>query len=559
MSSLPLIVRPADADSSTLPVLAMRATGLSAKQVAVCASLLAVLGLASIWSTVLYLWALWTTDALKSIGMFIPVVSAALILRVWRNLGYELDGSWWGAVILVVTVAAVHFREQSVLVLILSPQWSIFVPPHSLVAFAYAAGVVLLFGGLRLFRAAFFPIALMWFVNPIPHIFNVFVDLPLQRISAHVARAFAIGLGQPLSPDQMRLMFTPDFGMFIAPGCNGIRGAVTMGFIALIAGYVYRFRWYAHTAVVVGAVLLGYAFNFVRLCILVLYYIVALHFTSLQDKAEMGDYVIGGCLFLVATVLLFTTITRLRAAPGQTKAIPNPSPIATSSHPFTVQSRLALLLLLAIFGCYGIVHANKLARQSAAASSSSANQNALGNFPQQIGTYTLIRSWNENLITGPLIFHWAEYAPADGGTHISMGISPVLGAHDTLICHSARGEDPLWHDQMTLPTATDKVSFSASFYNDGATQFLEATTLCNGAVCGEYSTPRTHFGFVYSKPDPQAVFSQDPVRPIPILLRAETLETTILPDTAREQMSAAIRSFVGSLNLNTLTLPYRRS
>ena len=57
-----------------------------------------------------------------------------------------------------------------------------------------------------------------------------------------------------------------------------------MGFIALIAGYVYRFRWYAHAAVVAGAVLLGYVFNFVRLCILVLYYLVALHFTSLQNR-----------------------------------------------------------------------------------------------------------------------------------------------------------------------------------------------------------------------------------------------------------------------------------
>ena len=164
-----------------------------------------------------------------------------------------------------------------------------------------------------------FRLVLLWFVNPIPHIFNVFVDLPLQRASAHVARAFAIALGQPLSPDQLRLMFTPEFGMFIAPGCNGIRGAVTMGFIALIAGYVYRFRWYAHAAVVAGAVLLGYVFNFARLCILVLYYLVALRFTWLQSRAEMGDYIIGACLFLLGTFLLFYVVRRLSESPGQIK------------------------------------------------------------------------------------------------------------------------------------------------------------------------------------------------------------------------------------------------
>ena len=44
------------------------------------------------------LWALWIGDALKSIGMFIPLVSFVLILRVWRSLGWEMEGSWWGLV-----------------------------------------------------------------------------------------------------------------------------------------------------------------------------------------------------------------------------------------------------------------------------------------------------------------------------------------------------------------------------------------------------------------------------------------------------------------------------
>ena len=260
----------------TLPVAEVR-TGtsvseakLSPQYAAGAAAILAILGLSAIWSTVLALWGLWTTDALKSIGMLIPIASFVLILRVWKTLDWEMNGSIWGLALLVLTIFTVRLRDQAVLVLVLSPQWSIYVPPHSLVVFAYATGVVLLFGGVRLFRAALFPIVLLWFVNPIPHVFNVLVDLPLQRASAHVARAFAIALGQPLSPDQLRLMFTPHFGMFIAPGCNGIRGAVTMGFIALIAGYLYRFRWLAHTFVVVAAVLLGYIFNFVRLCILVL-------------------------------------------------------------------------------------------------------------------------------------------------------------------------------------------------------------------------------------------------------------------------------------------------
>ncbi|MGD0445886.1 MAG: exosortase J [Edaphobacter sp.] len=545
---------PVAADDS--PLLSDRAAGISVPRYAALAALLAVLGLSTIGSTINALWFLWTTDALKSIGMFIPLVSFVLVLRAWRSIGWEMEGNWWGLVILVATAAIVHIRDQSIIVFVLSPQWSIYIPPHSLVVFAYGAGVVLLFGGTRLFRASLFPLVLLWFVNPIPHIFNVFVDLPLQRASAHVARSFAIALGQPLSPDQLRLMFTPSFGMFIAPGCNGIRGAVTMGFIALITGYVYRFRWHAHAAVVAGAVLLGYLFNFARLCLLVLYYLVALHFPWLQSRAKMGDYIIGGCLFLVGTFLLFEVVRRLRESPGQIKSPALNSKLFVPVTGSSFNLRFAAMIALVLFGGYGVARAYAFNQSFAA--QTKADQNTLGQFPKRIGAYTLARSWNENFITGPLIFHWAQYVPDDGGTNISFGISPVLGSHDTLICHSARGEDPLWRDQITVATAGNvPINFSGAFFADGATQYLEATTICNGATCGEFSSDRSSFGLVYSKPTAHALISQDPQRPIPILIKAETLDTTLPPAVAREQMIAAIRSFLASVDLAALTQPYR--
>jgi exosortase J len=510
------------------PFRAAEAADFSVPRAVGLATVVAVLGLSTIWSTMNVLWAMWMGDALKSIGMLIPLVSFVLVLRAWRSLGWEMDGSWWGLVILAVTAIVVHVREQTILVFVLSPQWSMYVPPHSLVMFAYGAGVVLLFGGTRLFRAALFPLILLWFVNPIPHVFNVFVDLPLQRASAHVARAFAIALGQPLSPDQLRLMFTPEFGMFIAPGCNGIRGAVTMGFIALIAGYVYRFRWYAHAAVVAGAVLLGYVFNFARLCILVLYYLVALHFTSLQDKAEMGDYIIGAALFLLGTFLLFAVVRRLSESPGQIKppAMRSTALVEPATNP-SLYLRFAAMLALVLFSCFGVARAYVHTHSGSYAEQAKADQNAPAQFPAHVGGYTLSRTWNENVLGGPILFRWAEYVPDSGGTHVSIGLSPVLGSHDTLICHSARGEDPLWRDQLPFPTANSVViNFSGSFFNDGATQYLEATTICNGGSCGEYSSDRAHFGFVYSKPTSHALFSADPQRPIPILLKAETIDTT---------------------------------
>ncbi len=512
------------------------------------AALLTILAVSSIWPAALLLWSLWITDPLKSIGMLVPLASLALILRAWRSIGWQTQGTWWGLVLLLATATAVYVREHAVLVLVVAPQWNVYFPPNSLVAFAYVSGAVLLFGGTRLFRAALFPIFLILLVNPVPHIFNVFVDLPLQHASAHVARAFAHALGQPLTPDQMRLMFTPDFGMFIAPGCNGIRGAITMGMIALIVGYLSRFRWQAHAAFVVAAVLFGYLFNFVRLCTLVLYYILALHITRLQRHGEMADYIIGACLFLFATFLLTYIV---RHAQNFTRP-PAPANLPSAPAPNSLYLRYAAMAALTVLGSIGIARAHAAASRIAPQDTS-----ALGAFPTRVGVYTLARSWNEYVTGGPLIFQWADYAPADNSPHIAIGISPVLGSHDTLICHSARGEDPIWHAELPAATAAGVTSFNASFFADGATQYLETTTLCNGSSCGEYSDNRRHLGFVYSRPSAASLFSRDPERPIPVMLRAETTDTALPPDLARQQLTISTRAFLAALNLDDLTRPFR--
>jgi exosortase J len=531
--------------------------GLRRSLAAVMSALLSMVGVFAILSTGLALWALWTTDPLKSIGGFIPVLSLFFILRTWRSLGWEMDGTWWGLAVLVGIVALVHLRDHAILELVVGPSWSIFLPPHSLVAFAYTAGAVLLFGGGRLFRAALFPIGLTWFVNPVPNFFTLHIDLPLQHASSLIARGFAHMLGQPLSPDQLRLMFTPDFGMFIAPGCNGIRGAITMGFIALIAGYIYHFRWRVMVAVVAGAVLLGYVFNLVRLCALVLYYILALHIRWFQGHAEMGDYIIGAVLFFFATILLFTLIQRLS---------PSGDLIPPKLERVGVEGRLEGAALrsfvlrwgaLAVLVLVGSVsYAREVVRhhERVLAGPVSVQQR----FPKRVGGYTLQREWTESLPTGTLIFYWAAYAPAAGGATVEVGISPNLGAHDTLICHSARGEEWLWHGDLSLPTSTGETSFSGSFFNDGATQYLEATTVCSGTSCGQFSSGRRHFGLIYSRPDTQTLLTQSPTRPIPVLLRVETPDYALAPDVARLQLTASLRDFLGGADLAVFTQPYRQ-
>jgi exosortase J len=500
----------------------------------------AVLGLVTTIPCLRALWQAWTTDALKSVGIFVLPACLVLILRAWRSIGWTSTGSWWGLVLILANAALGWIQLHSVLLLVFSPRWTTVLPPMSLPLVLYGAGVALLMGGTRLFRAAVFPICALWLANPVPRAFSLVVDLPLQTVSAHVARSFAMHLGQPLTPDHLRLMFTPEFGMFIAPGCNGIRGAVTMGLIALFAGYIFRFRWYSNAALAAGAVLLGYAFNLLRLCTLVLYYIVALHFPWLQNKAETADYILGAALFLCASFLLFTAIHRLRETTQ-----PAESAVA---HEAPMEFGYGRAVALALAACFMVA-----ALASTANSQPILLRTAEQRFPQTIGKYTLVRTWRESTDTGVEIYQWAEYAPASGNP-VAIGISPVLSWHDPLICHTLRGDHPVWQGPLEVRTSSAPVSFNTALYADGVTDVLDASTQCSGGACNEFATARTHFGLIYTRVNRESLLRRS-AHSLPLIVRAELPSSGAATEAKRAELTGAISSFVGSADLAELTRP----
>src|SRR6201996_6642802 len=140
------------------------ATTLRPSTVAALASLAAAAGLTTIFSSVRMLWTIWRTDDLKSMGLVVPFVCFALILREWRRLDWETDGTWWGFALLAGSALLVFIRDQMLLIVTVNKDWLLQLPPLPLVAVLYATGLVLLFGGWRLLRAAWFPVLLMWAV-----------------------------------------------------------------------------------------------------------------------------------------------------------------------------------------------------------------------------------------------------------------------------------------------------------------------------------------------------------------------------------------------------------
>jgi exosortase J len=297
------VSRAGDAHASIAPTITITQT--------VAAIGVSAAGLLCMQDQLRVLWNIWMTDGLRSIGILIPIVSVALTIRAWRGCDFFDGGRWWGLAPIVAAIVIANVASYSMIALYTMTTGPLPLFPTGLLIWMYVSGAVILFVGVRAWRAAAFPIALLLLVNPVPGSFSTTIDIQLQYLAAHVARDFAAWLGVAVTGDRLRMLFSPAFGMFIAPGCDGLRGAVAMAYVALIAGYLSGLTKLRHALFVASALMLGYLFNLIRLCALVLFYWMALKITPLQGHAEAADYLIGAVLFFVAAAFLMSA-PRLR-------------------------------------------------------------------------------------------------------------------------------------------------------------------------------------------------------------------------------------------------------
>ena len=310
-------------------------------------------------------------------------------------------------------------------------------PARDKMRYLIGSGVVLLFAGTRVWRRAWFPLGLLLLSQPVPVLTSSVIDIPLQNISARVARSFATLIHFAPTTPQLRLMFSPDFGMFIAPGCDGIRGAVTLGYLALILGYLKRVSLRRWAAYVVGGVLLGYFFNFIRLCVLVVYYRVALGHPTLEGVAKQADYAIGSCLFLIA-ILIFIWLAGLKAGEAAPSDLaragdePQPSREKLGQPVKSLFIRLAAfaVVLLAVL----VLPSSALRARQSGPDSALSSPASLARFPKQIGQFALTRTWYEQSGGQTLVESGAYSQSGADEIILAIWVAPFVYYHDANSC-----------------------------------------------------------------------------------------------------------------------------
>ncbi len=514
-------------------------------------ALLTAAGCFGFYRELLGLWMVWTTDPLRSIGMLIPLASIVLTLRVWRQSRWEFRGTWWGILVIALAYVLSWFHLNAMLLAVAGRAMFSFIPT-SLPLYVYGSGVVLLFAGTTIWRRAWFPLGLLLLSQPVPIFFSGLIDIPLQNISATVARHFATIIGLVPTTPQLRLMFSPDFGMFIAPGCDGIRGAVTLGYVALILGHLKGVSIYRWIAYVFGAALLGYLFNFVRLCVLVLYYRAALGHQTFEGLAEQADYVIGSCLFLIAT-LLFLWLARRKQPTIIISQIPLDSADAAlpNRNLFIKCTALAATLLAALS-----LPSSALRYPRKAAPSP---ESLAARMPMRTGGFALNRTWYEQQNGTIVVENGAYSAPGSDEIILGVWVAPRIYVHDTQQCWLARGLQPMNLVRKEFIIAGGQSAlFNTGFYDDGVTESIVINGICTPSSCTQFQQvgKGKEFGVLFLKPQSVDV-SATATHPVSIMLRIDRLHSNVPKTVTYTQLSDEAQTFLAGLDMKALSRAFQ--
>lgn len=525
----------------------VRAVG-GKKAVQVTAIVLAVcfgsLALYPLWTST---WTLWSEDPLRSIGMFFPPLSLLGTVWIWKRLRWNMEGSFWGIPLIVLSIVAARaFNVSSAEIVFRGHNIGLLHP--GLALFCYGTGTALLFGGPKLVRKAILPLCLLLLINPVPRSFNTLFDLPLQEFSANTARAFAHAIGLRPTGVQLQMMFTPDFGMMIVPGCNGIRGSVTFGYMALMFAYYRGLSARFMAALALSAIFFGYLINLVRLCVLVIYYRIGISIPFIQDYGIAVDYAIGCTLFLLAAIVLGAVI---RYCASKYRAIPDPA-LDAESFRFTSSDKNFYARAL----CFAVIASGFVVPQLKAISSERkprlTEAQAILALPHSVGSYTLVRSWAEYDTNDKICMLLSDYVEASSKEHLTFGL--WLANNNHLVANSKRiqGLVPTWTGSFDAATRESlPAHFVSALYNDGVTYTYDAETACASSGCDEILSHADKGGFLMGPRLADLLVAPTSKR-LPILLTREWLGVDKPTDALRREFEVSARKFMSNVDMRQL-------
>lgn len=230
----------------------------------------------------------WYNDEDMGHGFFVPVVAGYIIWKRREELAaIRPETNYWG--LLVVLWGALQFMLGTL-------GANIFL---SRTAFLISlTGAVWFLGGTKVLKVLGFPLALLWFMIPIPSIIYARITLPLQLFASRVAEAVLALFGIPVLRDGNVLELASQ-KLDVAEACSGIRSLLSLSFLALIYAYFFDAKVWMRWALLVATIPIAIAANAARVSITGL-------ISEYRPELAQGFFHLleGWVLFMVAGALL---------------------------------------------------------------------------------------------------------------------------------------------------------------------------------------------------------------------------------------------------------------
>ncbi len=195
----------------------------------------------------------WRTDEDVSHGFLVPVVILWVVWRGrerWRSL--PLEPSWWGLAFLALA-AGLQF----------SAALGVGLFAGSLAFLLSVAGAVLCLGGFDWLRALAFPLVLAVFMLPKLAIVYNQATLPLQLLASRIAAGLLTTAGIGVIREG-NILDVGGHRVAVVESCNGIRYLLSLGFMAVVFGYLADSKTWMRLALLLAAIPLAIVANGVR-------------------------------------------------------------------------------------------------------------------------------------------------------------------------------------------------------------------------------------------------------------------------------------------------------
>jgi len=198
----------------------------------------------------------WRTDEDMSHGFLVPVVILWVIWRErerWRAL--PAQPNWWGWALLAVA-AGLHFAGALGVGLF----------AESLALLISVAGAVLYLGGFSWLRTLAFPLTLALFMLPkLALVYNQ-ATLPLQLLASRIAASMLTVAGIGVIREG-NILDVGGHRVAVVEACNGIRYLLSLGFMAVVLGYLFDSKpgmWPARFTLLAAAIPIAIVANAAR-------------------------------------------------------------------------------------------------------------------------------------------------------------------------------------------------------------------------------------------------------------------------------------------------------